>query len=118
MTGSTAPGDRALAGRGGSQQPRPPAAPRHARARLREGGQHRAGRVTEFLAENRRRLRASATAAAEHALWQRTLRSARVKVLPGKAFACPLPGWFRLCHATDAGTVATGINLIRALETS
>jgi 1-aminocyclopropane-1-carboxylate synthase 1/2/6 len=41
-----------------------------------------------------------------------------VKVLPGKAFACPLPGWFRLCHATDAGTVATGINLIRALETS
>jgi aspartate/methionine/tyrosine aminotransferase len=92
MTGSTAPGDRALAGRGGSRQRRPPAAPR--------------------------RLRASATAAAEHALWQRILRSARVKVLPGKAFACPLPGWFRLCHATDAGTVATGSNLIRALETS
>jgi 1-aminocyclopropane-1-carboxylate synthase 1/2/6 len=112
-----------------------------------------AGRVAEFLAENRRRLRASATAAmdllaagsigyleptggfslwidlrpyvptvsaaAEHALWQRILRSARVKILPGTAFACPEPGWFRLCHATDASTVATGINrLIRALETS
>ena len=59
------------------------------------------------------------SAAAEHALWQRILRSARVKILPGTAFACPEPGWFRLCHATDASTVATGINrLIRALETS
>lgn len=29
------------------------------------------------------------------------------------------PGWFRLCHATDASTVTTGNNrLIRALETS
>lgn len=55
-------------------------------------------------------------ARAEHALWQRILRSARVKVLPGTAFACPEPGWFRLCHAIDASTVATGI--IRALETS
>ena len=59
------------------------------------------------------------SAAAEHALWQRILRSARVKILPGTAFACPEPGWFRLCHATDASTVAIGINrLIRALETS
>ena len=33
--------------------------------------------------------------------------------------ACPESGWFRLCYATDAGTVATGINcLIRTLETS
>jgi bifunctional pyridoxal-dependent enzyme with beta-cystathionase and maltose regulon repressor activities len=57
--------------------------------------------------------------AAEHALWQRILRSARVKILPGTAFAYPEPGWLRLCHATDASTVATGINrLIRALETS
>jgi bifunctional pyridoxal-dependent enzyme with beta-cystathionase and maltose regulon repressor activities len=112
-----------------------------------------AGWVAEFLAENRRRLRASATAAmdllaagtigylepdggfslwidlcphlptvsaaAEHALWQRMLWSARVKILPGTAFACPEPGWFRLCHATDASTVATGINrLVWALETS
>jgi aspartate/methionine/tyrosine aminotransferase len=59
------------------------------------------------------------SAAAEHALWQRILRSAWVKILPGTAFACPEPGWFRLCHATDASTVATGINrLIRALEKS
>jgi aspartate/methionine/tyrosine aminotransferase len=112
-----------------------------------------AGWVAEFLAENRRRLRASATAAmdllaaggigylepaggfslwidphpypptvsaaAEHALWQRTPRSAPVKIRPGTAFACPEPGWFRLCHATDASTVTTGINrIIRALETS
>lgn len=59
------------------------------------------------------------SAAAEHALWQRILRSARKKILPGTAFACPEPGWFRLCHATDASIVAIGINsLIRALETS
>jgi len=51
--------------------------------------------------------------------WQRILRSARVKIPPGKVFACPEPGWFRLCHATDACTVATGINhRVRALETS
>jgi aspartate/methionine/tyrosine aminotransferase len=55
----------------------------------------------------------------EHALGQRMLRSTRVKILPGTAFACPEPGWFRLCHATDASTVATGVNrLIRALKTS
>jgi len=89
-----------------------------------------AGWVAEFLAENRRRLRASATPAMDLAAGsigylepaggfsQRILRSARVKVLPGTAFAGPEPGWFRLCHATDASTVATGINrLIRALET-
>ncbi len=59
------------------------------------------------------------SAAAEYALWQRILRSAWVKILPGTAFACPEAGWFRRCHATDASTVATGINrLIRALETS
>ncbi|MGH3875499.1 MAG: hypothetical protein ACRDSK_00520 [Actinophytocola sp.] len=58
-------------------------------------------------------------APAERALWQRIPRSARVKILPGTAFACPEPGRFRLCHATDASTVATSINrLIRALETS
>ena len=89
-----------------------------------------AGWVAESLAENRRRLRASATPAMDLAAGsigylepaggfsQRILRSARVKVLPGTAFAGPEPGWFRLCHATDASTVATGINrLIRALET-
>lgn len=49
------------------------------------------------------------TAAGEHVLWQRILRSGRVNILPGTAFACPEPGWFRLCHATDAETVATGV---------
>lgn len=112
-----------------------------------------AGWSAEFLAENRRRLRASATrtmdllaaggigyvepaggfalwidlrahlpeasTAGEHALWQRILRSGRVNILPGTAFACPEPGWFRLCHATAASIVATGVaRLIRVLETS
>jgi aspartate/methionine/tyrosine aminotransferase len=107
--------------------------------------------VAEFLAESRRRLRASATAtmglltdagigyvtpaggfslwldlrehladgsvAGEQALWQRVLRSGRVNILPGTAFACPEPGWFRLCHATDADTVATGVaRLAHVLE--
>jgi 1-aminocyclopropane-1-carboxylate synthase 1/2/6 len=111
-----------------------------------------AGWAAEFLAENRRRLRASATATAnllaaggigylepaggfslwidlraylpeasaagEQTLWQRILRSGRVNILPGTAFACPEPGWFRLCHATGASTVATGIaRLVRVLET-
>lgn len=47
--------------------------------------------------------------AGEHELWQRILRAGRVNILPGNAFGCPEPGWFRLCHATDAGTVATGV---------
>ena len=39
-------------------------------------------------------------------------------VLP-ELIACPEPGWFRLCHATNASTVATGITrLTRALEIS
>jgi aspartate/methionine/tyrosine aminotransferase len=110
-----------------------------------------AGWYAGFLAESRRRLRASATAtmdlltaggidylepaggfslwidlraylpeasvAGEHALWQRILRSGRVNILPGTVFACPEPGWFRLCHASEAGTVATGIaRLTRVLE--
>jgi aspartate/methionine/tyrosine aminotransferase len=96
--------------------------------------------VTTFLAEGRRRLRASAVAtmdlltandigyvepaggfslwvdlrdhlgdAGEHALWQRILRDGRVNILPGGVFAAPEPGWFRLCHATDADAVETGI---------
>jgi aspartate/methionine/tyrosine aminotransferase len=39
---------------------------------------------------------------AEEALWRRILRDARVNILPGKAFGCAEPGWFRLCHATDS----------------
>jgi aspartate/methionine/tyrosine aminotransferase len=57
--------------------------------------------------------------ASEHALWQRILRSGRVNILPGKAFACPQPGWFRLCHAVDAGVVVTGVaRLVQVLEES
>ncbi|TDV41104.1 aminotransferase class I/II-fold pyridoxal phosphate-dependent enzyme [Actinophytocola oryzae] len=46
----------------------------------------------------------------EHTLWQRILREGRVNILPGSVFAAPEPGWFRLCHATGADTVATGID--------
>jgi hypothetical protein len=59
------------------------------------------------------------SATAEHAPWRRILRSALVKTLRGTAIACREPGWFRPCHATDASTVATGVDrLIGALETS
>lgn len=54
-------------------------------------------------------LRPHLTDAGEHALWQRILRSGRVNILPGGVFAAPEPGWFRLCHATDADAVASGI---------
>lgn len=59
------------------------------------------------------------SAAGEQALWQRILRKGRVNILPGMAFACPEPGWFRLCHATDADAVATGVTrLVRLLGRS
>lgn len=51
----------------------------------------------------------------ERELWQRILRVGRVNILPGSVFACPEPGWFRLCHATDAATVATGIARLRGV---
>jgi aspartate/methionine/tyrosine aminotransferase len=54
-------------------------------------------------------LRDHLTEAGEHALWQRILRTGRVNVLPGGIFASPEPGWFRLCHATNADAVATGV---------
>lgn len=45
--------------------------------------------------------------------------SARVKILGSTALACPEPGSFRPCHATDASTVATDDQPPhRALETS
>ncbi len=91
-----------------------------------DGGQPRVGRTSGARSAggfspwiDLRPYLPTGSAAAEHALWQRIPRSARVKILPGTAFACPEPGWFRLCHATDTSTVATGINRpIRALETS
>jgi aspartate/methionine/tyrosine aminotransferase len=45
---------------------------------------------------------------AEQALWHR-ITAARVNLLPGSVFGCPQPGWFRLCHATDAATVREGV---------
>lgn len=95
--------------------------------------------VTDFLAEGRRRLRESATTtmkllsaggigyvepaggfslwvdlrryltSGEDELWQRILRRGRVNILPGGVFASPEPGWFRLCHATNADALQTGI---------
>lgn len=47
--------------------------------------------------------------AAEEALWRRILRDARVNILPGGAFGCDEPGWFRLCHASDPALVRDGI---------
>jgi aspartate/methionine/tyrosine aminotransferase len=54
-------------------------------------------------------LRRHLTEAGEPALWQRILRTGRVNILPGGIFASPEPGWFRLCHATNADAVATGV---------
>jgi 1-aminocyclopropane-1-carboxylate synthase 1/2/6 len=62
-------------------------------------------------------LRRHLTEAGEHGLWQRILRTGRVNILPGGVFASPEPGWFRLCHATDADAVATGVaRLAEVLE--
>jgi aspartate/methionine/tyrosine aminotransferase len=63
-------------------------------------------------------LRPYVPAAGEEALWQRILRTGRVNILPGTVFAAPEPGWFRLCHATDADAVETGIGrLVEVLGT-
>lgn len=53
------------------------------------------------------------SAAGERALWHRLIDEARVGLTPGDVFHAPEPGWFRLCHAVDAGTVAEGISRIR-----
>jgi aspartate/methionine/tyrosine aminotransferase len=49
------------------------------------------------------------TVAGEQVLWERIFHAARVNILPGSAFACPEPGWFRLCHATDPALVQEGV---------
>ncbi|MDT3397228.1 aminotransferase class I/II-fold pyridoxal phosphate-dependent enzyme [Streptomyces sp. B1866] len=46
---------------------------------------------------------------AEHELWAGIFEGARVNILPGKVFACPEPGWFRLCFTTDWDTVREGV---------
>lgn len=52
------------------------------------------------------------TFAAEQALWRAIWKLTRVNILPGAAFGCPQPGWFRLCHATDRAVVREGITRI------
>jgi aspartate/methionine/tyrosine aminotransferase len=52
---------------------------------------------------------AEPTFGGERALWQGLFETAQVNVMPGEAFACPEPGWFRVCHATDSAALATGI---------
>ena len=52
------------------------------------------------------------TFAAEQALWHHIWEAARVNILPGGAFCCPRPGWFRICHATDPAVVRDGITRI------
>ena len=49
---------------------------------------------------------------AEHQLWQRLFETGRVNISPGGAFHTPEPGWFRLCFASAAGGVRTGIERI------
>ena len=55
------------------------------------------------------------TFAAERALWGRIFEIMRVNILPGEVFACPEPGWFRICHTTDPALVREGITRLGRL---
>lgn len=59
--------------------------------------------------------------AEERLLWERIFDKTRVNILPGREFACPEPGWFRLCHVTEPDLVREGITrigeLLRSIET-
>jgi len=55
------------------------------------------------------------TFSAEEALRRSILQDARVNILPGMAFGCAEPGWFRLCHTTDSALVQEGIARIGRL---
>ncbi|MGP4111046.1 aminotransferase class I/II-fold pyridoxal phosphate-dependent enzyme [Streptomyces sp. 4N509B] len=52
--------------------------------------------------------------AAEERLRRGLFEQARVNVLPGAAFHCPKPGWFRLCHTVDAPLVAEAVRRVAA----
>jgi aspartate/methionine/tyrosine aminotransferase len=56
-----------------------------------------------------------ASFAAEHALWQRILGTAKLNILPGTFFSSPQPGWFRLCHAVDPAVVRDGVARLGAV---
>jgi 1-aminocyclopropane-1-carboxylate synthase 1/2/6 len=60
---------------------------------------------------------AESTFDAEWRLWRRMYDSIRVSILPGAAFSCPEPGWFRLCHTTDAGLVQEALTRVGRLLT-
>ncbi|WP_083472966.1 aminotransferase class I/II-fold pyridoxal phosphate-dependent enzyme [Frankia sp. R43] len=55
------------------------------------------------------------TFAAEDELWARILDEAHVNVLPGRLFASPDPGWFRLCFAAAPAVVSQGVDRIARL---
>jgi aspartate/methionine/tyrosine aminotransferase len=52
---------------------------------------------------------AEPTFASELDLWRQIFQATRVNILPGEIFASGEPGWFRLCHTTEASTVREGI---------
>lgn len=55
----------------------------------------------------------------EQALWRYIWDAARLNILPGGAFGCPDPGWFRVCHTTDPTVVREGITRLgRQLSSS
>lgn len=48
----------------------------------------------------------------EEHLRRQLFETARVNILPGAAFHCPQPGWFRLCHTVDAPVVAEAVRRV------
>lgn len=58
------------------------------------------------------------TFAAEESLWLRIFQDARVNILPGRVFASPRPGWFRLCHTIEPALVREGIARIGQVLTA
>ena len=67
-----------------------------------------AGAGFSVWADLRDRL-AAGSFTAEQALWWHIWEAARVNILPGGAFGCPEPGWFRICHTVDPVVVRAGI---------
>ena len=57
----------------------------------------------------------AATFEAEHETWQRIFDTAKVNIVPGEAFHCPEPGWFRLCFSSDSRAVSAGIARLGAV---
>ncbi|MFC1748886.1 aminotransferase class I/II-fold pyridoxal phosphate-dependent enzyme [Pseudomonadota bacterium] len=60
-----------------------------------------------FLSEN--------TFEAEMLLFENIWESGRVNITPGQFFACPTPGWFRLCFANEAVLVSEAFFRLKKL---